>query len=179
MAWPALLSVAAVPPGCGWESRLTAEARVWSAQPLPRVPTFKNHSFFITCQSPRSAQHKTGKPQRSMLRELRAGIPALGSRFPHTIKKHFVLNKTRQSIYIPQLGRAWLILAARGGGRAGTSATLLISQTHNAFCCCCSLPFPSSWGIPLSRQLCGRWLLHGDAGVTGAGGHSGQELGCV
>lgn len=40
------------------------------------------------------------------------GIPTLGSRFPHTIKKHFVLNKTRRSIYIPQLGRTLLILPA-------------------------------------------------------------------
>ena len=83
---------------------MRAAPSVRSAQRLPGGPAFKSHSFFIACQTLFSSTQDREAPAIDRCSGS-AGIPALGSCFPHAIKKHFVLNKTRQSIYIPQPGR--------------------------------------------------------------------------
>lgn len=73
-------------------------------------PSSKNRAFLYHLPKPAfsSAQDRE-VPAIDAQGAPGAGIPTLGSRFPHTIKKHFVLNKTRQSIYIPPPGRTSLI----------------------------------------------------------------------
>jgi hypothetical protein len=113
----------AILPGC--PSRAGAGELRWdlgrlSTLHLFGVPSWNNPGVFIACQSLcRLSTDREAPARRSIDVQGAPGRnPHPGEHFPHTIKKHFVLNKTRQSIYIPQLGRTLLILPVRGEGKS-------------------------------------------------------------
>lgn len=90
-------------------SRVATEscrAHVQSTPHLLRVPSMSNPGLLSRQGSP---------ARRSMLREplpARHWNPRAKSSLPPIIKKHFVRNKARQSIYIPQPGRSTRARAA-------------------------------------------------------------------